>query len=209
MTAPSAPARPGDIESTGSRRSRFATRRRLLLLGCLLLLVTVALAANYGPVRDYQNARARLEKTTLEVAALETQRAALRSQLGKLSQPGYVEGLARQELTYARPGEDLYIVTGLSGEDPSSATAPGYLDDAGGGKGGSAGGASGDAASGSSGRSAEYLAGAGIGAAVPGAGSTAGLGIGAVGPNADEAGADGGDEPGFLERMLSTLSDLF
>ncbi|MFH0917297.1 MAG: septum formation initiator family protein [bacterium] len=209
ISAPSAPVRSGDIGSTGFRGSRFATRRRVLLLGCVLLLVTVALAANYGPVRHYQNARARLEKTTLEVAALENQRAALRSQLGKLGQAGYLEGLARQELTYARPGEDLYIVSGFSGEDPPVAAAPGYLGAAAGAAGGPAGGASGDAASGPSGRSADYLAGTGIGAAVPGAESVAGLGIGAAGPNADGAGTDRADDPGFLERMLSTLSGLF
>lgn len=81
------------------------------------MLVAVALAANYGPVRDYQNARARLEKTTAAVASLEKQKAALQSQLGKLGQAGYLEGLARRELTYARPDEDLYIITGLAGAD--------------------------------------------------------------------------------------------
>ncbi len=91
------------------------------MFGCFLLLVAVALAANYGPVRDYQAARARLEKTTAAVAALEKQKAALQSRSDKLSQAGYLEGLARQELTYVRPDEDLYIVTGLPGEDPAAA----------------------------------------------------------------------------------------
>lgn len=187
ITAPSATARPGDIGPTVSRRPRFTSRRRLLLLGCLLLVVAVALAVNHGPVRDYRDARARFEKTTAEVAALEKQRAALQSQLDKLSQAGYLEGLARQELTYARPGEDLYIVTGLSGEDAAET----------GGAGGSTGGSAGP------------RAGTGIGAAVPGAESVAGLGIGAAGPDADKAGADGADEPGFLERMLSAVTGLF
>jgi hypothetical protein len=91
------------------------------MVGCFLLLVAVALAANYGPLRDYQAARARLEKTTAAVAALETQKAALQSRSDKLSQAGYIEGLARQELAYVRPDEDLYIITGLPGEDPAAA----------------------------------------------------------------------------------------
>jgi hypothetical protein len=91
------------------------------MFGCFLLLVAVALAANYGPVRDYQAARARLEKTTAAVAALEKQKAALQSRSAKLSQAGYLEGLARQELAYVRPDEDLYIITGLPGEDPAAA----------------------------------------------------------------------------------------
>jgi cell division protein FtsB len=120
-TAPSAPGRPGNLGAAGLRRPRFATRRRLLAFGCFLLLVAVALAANYGPLRDYQAARARLEKTTAAVAALEKQKAALQSRSDKLSQAGYLEGLARQELAYVRPDEDLYIITGLPGEDPAAA----------------------------------------------------------------------------------------
>lgn len=120
-TVSSAPARSGDIRSALLRRSRFSARRRLLLVGCFLVLVAVALAANYGPVRNYQAARARLEKTTAAVAALEKQKAALQSRSAKLSQAGYLEGLARQELAYTRPDEDLYIITGLPGEDPAAA----------------------------------------------------------------------------------------
>jgi len=118
---PSAPVRRGDLDRTTSGRAPFATRRRVLLLGCLVMLAVVALAANYGPVRHYRDARARLEKTAAEVAALEEQTAALQSQLHKLGQTGYLEDLARQELTYARPDEELYIVTGLPEETAPAA----------------------------------------------------------------------------------------
>ena len=114
ISVPSAPGQPGDQGLRVSPR-RLATRRRLLLLGCLLLLLAVALAANYGPIRRYQDARARLEKTTAGITALEKQEAELQSQLRKLGQAQYVEGLAREELSFARPGEDLYIITGFAG----------------------------------------------------------------------------------------------
>jgi len=95
----------------------------LLVAGCLLLLIAVALAANYGPVRRYQDARGRLEKATAGVATLAKQKAELQSQVSKLGQARYLEGLARQELSYARPGEDLYIVTGLGGDQLPATTS--------------------------------------------------------------------------------------
>ena len=107
-----APVRSGDMGSPASRPPPFAARRRLLVGVSLLVLVGLAVLANFGPVRDYRDARALLEKRTTEVAALEAQRVELRSQLGRLGEAGYLESLARQELTYVRPGEDLFIVTG-------------------------------------------------------------------------------------------------
>jgi cell division protein FtsB len=90
---------------------RFATRRRLLLLGCFLVVVVAAIVSNYGPLHRLEAARGRLDGSLAEVAALEEQKAQLQTQLAKLGQARYLEGLAREELSYARPGEDLYIVT--------------------------------------------------------------------------------------------------
>jgi hypothetical protein len=56
------------------------------------------------------------------VTALEAKKAELQSELGKLTEAGYLESLARQELAYARPGEDLYIITGSSTGDATTAT---------------------------------------------------------------------------------------
>jgi cell division protein FtsB len=95
------------------RRPRFAARRRLLLLFFTLVLVGAALLANYGPLEAYRDARARLEQSSTAVSTLEEQKAQLQSELGRLSDTGYLESLAREELTYTRPGEQLYIVTGL------------------------------------------------------------------------------------------------
>ena len=114
------PAQSGDIASPASKRPPFAARRRLLVGASLLVLVGLAVLANYGPVRDYRDARARLEERTARVAALEAQKTELQARLGKLSEVGYLESLAREELTYVRPGEDLFIVTAPAKEAVSS-----------------------------------------------------------------------------------------
>jgi hypothetical protein len=75
------------------------------------VLAALAVGANYGPLTHYLDAKARLEKRTAEVATLESRNAELQSTLSKLLQPGYLEQLARQELTYSLPDEDLYIIT--------------------------------------------------------------------------------------------------
>lgn len=190
----------GDAASPDSRRSPHGTRRRLLLLGCLVLLVVVGVAANYGPVRHYQEARDRLEKTAAEVAGLEEQKAALQAQLAKLSEAGYLEGLARQELTYSRPDEELYIVTGPAGDgvtagknagsEVASANEPRVL-----------GTGEGDEES--------LTLSAGIGAVVVGASPVTGLGIGAAAPGAQRSGSGETGRAGFLERILTAIAELF
>lgn len=89
----------------------------LAVLVCALL--GLAAAANYRPLMHYLDAKARLEQRSAEVASQEARNAELQSQLSKLLQPGYLEQLARKDLTYALPGEDLYIVTGGSGHTES------------------------------------------------------------------------------------------
>ncbi len=112
----------GSIGPTVSRRSPLAARRRALVVVMLLILLGVAVLANYGPIKAYRDAQDRLDKATAEVAKLDAQKTELQSQLGKLTEAGYLESMARQELTYARPGEDLYIITG-SEEEASTADA--------------------------------------------------------------------------------------
>ena len=47
---------------------------------------------------------------------LQTQQTQLQGELAKLSETSYLETLARQQLSYVRPGEELYIVTNPPGE---------------------------------------------------------------------------------------------
>ena len=150
--APSLPADPGD-EDLQPRRPPFAARRRVLLLLVVLVVVGVAILANYGPVRAYRDARARLEQATTAVSALEQQKTQLQSELGKLSEAGYLESLAREELSYTRPGEELYIVTGTATDgtasdgtsDEAAADTDAATDAAGAGEGSSAPGSTTDA----------------------------------------------------------------
>lgn len=87
------------------------------------------MAANYGPLHAYRDARMRLEDATAAVEELETQKVALKSELGRLTEAGYLESLAREELTYARPGEEVFIVTDATDEESATlGTEAGVVD---------------------------------------------------------------------------------
>jgi cell division protein FtsB len=198
-SAQTAPAWSGDVTTPDSRRSRRGTRRRLLVLGCLTLLVIAGLSANYGPLRHYHVARDRLEKAAAEVADLEGQKAALQAELAKLSETGYLEGLAREELTYARPDEELYIVTGSSAGRSAGSDAAGHGDTI----------DTSPVPGAADSQEAGLMPTVGVGAVVPGAGIADGFGIGAVAPGA-EVSANGGAGPaGFLERIVAAISGIF
>jgi cell division protein FtsB len=114
----------GGLSFPGKQRSPFATRRRVLLLAMLLFLLAIAVFTNYGPIRSYRDARARLQAATTHVASLKAQKDQLQAQLAKLGENGYVESLAREQLTYARPGEEVFILT----DDAQGAAAAGTSD---------------------------------------------------------------------------------
>jgi len=77
-----------------------------------VVLLVLAIAANYGPLRAYVDARSRLASATAGIAELSEQKSEMQAELGRLSESEYLESLARQDLSYTRPGEELYIVTG-------------------------------------------------------------------------------------------------
>jgi cell division protein FtsB len=222
-SAQTAPGPPGDATSDGSRRSRRVARRRLFLLGFLLVLIIAGMAANYGPLRHYQDARARLDKVAARVAGLEEQRTLLQGQLAKLSEAGYLEGLAREELTYARPDEELYIVTEPTGgevaagagvdAETSGSAAGGRVAGAGRGSAGIVGEETGG--SGSAGLASQNpereprMPNAAIGAVVPGADLMTGTGVGAVVPGAERSEGERIDRPGVLERIVAAIAGLF
>jgi cell division protein FtsB len=93
----------------------------LLAMGTFIL--TLAALANYGPLHSYFDARARLEKANAGIAELTAQKDDLQTELGRLSEADYLESLARQDLSYTRPGEELYIVTGTGGDTTSQSGA--------------------------------------------------------------------------------------
>jgi cell division protein FtsB len=167
-----------------ARGPRFAARRRVLIAILLCVLVGLAVGANYRPLTHYLDARSRLDKRTAEVAVLKAQNAEMQTRLSKLLQPGYLEELARQELTYSLPGEDLFIVTGDSTaatDVPANTTQTGGI-----GIGGT--------------MSRSDAAGTdGVSSATTAPGDTAQT-TSAVGQDA---------KPGFLERLLSSIANLF
>lgn len=122
---PIAPGWPGQMIAATSGRPRFARRRRLVVLVLAVAVLAIAAVANYGPLRTYHESRARLDEVTVTVKKLETEKAALQAELGRLTEAGYLESLAREELTYARPGEDIYIVNTSEGAEIEAVeTAP-------------------------------------------------------------------------------------
>lgn len=125
------PGRLGTAGPPSRRNSQVAKRRRVFMVVLGIFLLTVAVAANYGPLRSYVDARARLERATAGIAELTAQKNELQAELGRLGEADYLESLARQDLSYTRPGEELYIVTGgddgawASGESEGSGAAGG------------------------------------------------------------------------------------
>jgi cell division protein FtsB len=93
-------------------------RRGPLALLALLALVTAACLANASPLRGYLESRDRLEAKQATVAALEKEKADLQTEVRAFEDGSRVELQARQDLTYTRPGEDVFIVEGL----PSTTT---------------------------------------------------------------------------------------
>lgn len=94
------------------------------MLLALLALVVAACLANAGPLRGYLEARERLEAKQATVAVLEKETADLLEDVRAFQNGSRVEVQARQDLTYARPGEDVFIVTGL----PSTTTVTAPVD---------------------------------------------------------------------------------
>lgn len=184
------PVLSGEMAARRRRRSSPAGRRRWLVLFGAVVLMVVTVLANIGPLTHYREARGRLDKVTAKVNALEEQKNVLQGQLAKLSEAGHLETLAREQLTYVRPGEELYIVTEPAG-DADGATVvevvPGLT------------------------------ALAGIGAAAldalgPGATTTtegAAVDSGSAGSAGAGSEAENGPPPGFLERVISAIRGLF
>jgi cell division protein FtsB len=105
-----APALTGGRGSSKPARSHVARRRRVVVGLLLVLVVGVSVLVNYGPLTAYRSAHARLEAATAQVTGLQEQKEQMQSELGKLTEAGYLESLAREELTYAKPGEDIFVV---------------------------------------------------------------------------------------------------
>src|SRR5665811_2413715 len=117
----SSPSRSSHSRSSHSRsnhsrsnHSRQEGRRRLLAVGSVLLVVLTGLLVNWGPYHDYRASQETLHAMQEETAHLRGEVDASEARVARLKKDGYMEALARKELTYARPGEEVYIVKGLT-----------------------------------------------------------------------------------------------
>ena len=196
------PARSGqrraspEKRTTRGARERAArnARKRWLILAGVVIVVVAAIVANVKPLTHLQDASGRLNSATAKVNDLKTQQAALQDRLAKLGEPGYLEELAREQLTYAKPGEDLYIVTPSAEGDGSATVTP------------VAGGPSLSAGAGTA-ATVGATAAAGQSAATQGAGASAANST----ASSDDAAGDGAatDHPGMLERILTAIHGVF
>jgi cell division protein FtsB len=137
-----APALTGGRGSPKPARSHVARRRRIVVAILLALVVGVSVLVNYSPLTAYRGAHARLDAATAQVTELQKQKEQLQTELGKLTEAGYLESLARQELTYAKPGEEIYVVppqdettaagagsaSEQAGKEPGAGQKPGFLE---------------------------------------------------------------------------------
>lgn len=100
-------------------------RRRLpLLIGLALLIVVAGLVASIKPYLAYSDVKSEQSATESQVALLEQENAAVQEQIDRLKHDTYLETLARSELNLARPGEDVFIVTGAETTGTDAADAP-------------------------------------------------------------------------------------
>src|SRR5665811_2154586 len=115
-----------------SNHSRQEGRRRLLAVGSVLLVVLTGLLVNWGPYHDYRASQETLHAMQEETAHLRGEVDASEARVARLKKDGYMEALARKELTYARPGEEVYIVKGLTPGMPQGtgevSSAPGPVE---------------------------------------------------------------------------------
>src|SRR5680860_620999 len=130
----SSPSRSSHSRSNHSRsnHSRQEGRRRLLAVGSVLLVVLTGLLVNWGPYHDYRASQETLHAMQEETAHLRGEVDASEARVARLKKDGYMEALARKELPYARPGEEVYIVKGLTPGMPQGtgevSSAPGPVE---------------------------------------------------------------------------------
>jgi cell division protein FtsB len=108
-----------------------------VVLLALAALLIAASFANASPLRAYLGSKERMEikQTQVSILAQETEKA--KKEVRALEDGSRVEVQARKDLTYARPGEDVFIIEGLPAStsstnsppaEPSRGTARGLLD---------------------------------------------------------------------------------
>lgn len=98
------------VEPTRAARLR-PSGRALILLAIVFGILVLAVA----PLRGYLGQRAKLADLRRQAAGLERQNAALDRRIAQLSDPTYLEHLARECLGMVKPGETAFVVVPARG----------------------------------------------------------------------------------------------
>lgn len=107
---------PGGTRARGGAGSAATPRPRRvspILVVVLLLLAAFGVVRSAEPFREYREVTRERAALEAQVALVEQENTAVRSEIAHLEHDSYLEALARSELSLARPGEDVFIVTGL------------------------------------------------------------------------------------------------
>jgi cell division protein FtsL len=89
------------------RTTRLTSRAAVLAV----VICAIVLSLAY-PVREYVAQRQQIDQLVAQRQATLDQVKALRAQQAKLSDPSYIEQLARQELDMCFPGTQCYVIEG-------------------------------------------------------------------------------------------------
>jgi cell division protein FtsL len=98
------------------RTTRLTSRAAVLAV----VICAIALSLAY-PVREYLAQRGQIDQLVAEQQARLAQVKRLEAQQARLSDPAYIEQVARQDLDMCFPGTRCYVVEG--GQSPPGATA--------------------------------------------------------------------------------------
>ncbi len=115
------PAERAAVKRGSDRRGRGISPWLAIIV---LVIAVLGIAGSVKPFNDLQEVRREQAEMEAQVALLEQENAAVSSQIDLLERDSYVEALARSELNLARPGEDVYIVTGVPKSASSLAEEP-------------------------------------------------------------------------------------
>ncbi len=98
-------------------------RSRLVRVSLVVGVVLLGMLLSRAPFNGYLDARAKLAVRHEQVQGLAKHNQALRKEIESLKDPATMESLARTELVYARPGEQL-ITTTMSKPKPEAKPQP-------------------------------------------------------------------------------------
>jgi cell division protein FtsB len=97
-----------DAEAPAIRLNARAVALLFIALAVMLLAIT--------PIRGYLEERGELKDLTDQATQLERQNAALQARIVQLSDPTFLERIARECLGMVRPGETAFVVVPARGK---------------------------------------------------------------------------------------------